>query len=193
MNPNTISPDNTGAIVALVAIIAVVVVGLVIWSIYRRRRTQTLKQQFGPEYQQAVESYGSRKAERELEARQKRVKTFDLRPLTPEQQQRFGASWKDVQARFVDNPSAAVNEADALVKEVMQARGYPMVDFEQRSADISVDHPHVVSHYRAARDIALANRQGRTSTEDLRQALVHYRALFDELLESVPLRKVNVR
>ena len=193
MNPNTLT-DNSGAIVAIVVILAAVVIGLVIWNVYRRRRTRTLKDQFGPEYQTAVESYGPRRAEQELEARQKRVKTFDIRPLTPEQQQRFSASWKDVQARFVDNPSLAVSEADSLVKEAMQARGYPMVDFEQRSADISVDHPHVVSHYRAARDIAMANRQGRSSTEDLRQALVHYRSLFDELLETAPpMRRVNVR
>ena len=102
-------------------------------------------------------------------------------------------AWEKVQTRFVDDPSLAVNEADRLVKDLMQARGYPIADFEQRSADISVHHPNVVSHYRAARDIAVSNRQGRSSTEDLRQGIVHYRALFEDLLEvSPPLRRVNV-
>jgi hypothetical protein len=186
---------NTGVILAVVVVLGVVVGGLLIWDSIVRRRTRALREKFGPEYEQALDTYGgARKAEQELAAREKRVKSFHLHPLTPELHQRFTTAWRDVQARFVEDPARAVGEADDLVKDLMQARGYPVSDFDQRSADVSVDHPHVVSHYRAAREVAVLSREGRASTEDLRRAVMHYRALFEDLLEvSPPLRRVGVR
>jgi len=181
--------DNN-ALIAIVAVVAIVALGLAIWSVVRKRQSAHLRDQFGPEYGKAVETFGGpRSAERELAAREKRVKSFDIRPLSLEQHRQFTREWQEVQTRFVDDPSKAVADADRLVKELMQARGYPMVDFEQRAADISVDHPEVVNHYRSAREIAVTNREGKASTEELRQALVHYRALFEDLLESAPPQK----
>ena len=165
------------------AIVAIAVaVGLIIFL--WRRRSQKLKEQFGPEYKHAVSQYGdTRKAEAELAARERRVRKLDIRPLAHEEHSRFAGLWRKTQARFVDEPSKAVGEADGLVKEVMQARGYPVGDFDQRTADISVDHPNVVTNYRAGREIAGRNRSGEATTEDLRQAMKHYRALFEELAE----------
>jgi hypothetical protein len=172
---------NTTAILLLVLILVVIAVGAVLF--WQRRRSLALRQKFGPEYQRAVNKFGERKAEAELAAREKRVRSFKIRSLTPEEQTRFAGLWTKTQARFVDEPSQAAAEADILVKELMQVRGYPMGDFEQRAADISVDHPNVVSNYRAAREIALRNNAGKATTEDIRQAMVHYRSLFEELLE----------
>jgi len=164
---------NTTAILLLVLIVVVIAVGAVLF--WQRRRSVALQKKFGPEYQHAVGQFGGeRKAEAELAARE----------LTPQEQARFSDSWKKAQARFVDEPSQAAADADVLVKELMQARGYPVGDFEQRAADISVDHPDVVSNYRAAREIALRNNAGKATTEDIRQAMVHYRSLFEELLET---------
>src|SRR5205085_7778008 len=133
----------------------------------------------------AVNQYGDqRKAEAELAAREKRVRKLEIRALASEEQRRFAGAWQKTQARFVDEPSQAVRDADGLVKEVMQARGYPVGDFEQRVSDVSVDHPNVVTNYRAAHDIAARNDSGNATTEDLRQALMHYRSLFEELLET---------
>ena len=174
---------NTTAILLLVLIVVVIAVGAVLFK--QRRRSAALKKKFGPEYQHAVGQFGDeRKAEAELAAREKRVRRLDIRPLRAEEQARFSDAWKKAQARFVDEPSKAAAEADILVKELMQARGYPVGDFEQRAADISVDHPNVVSNYRAAREIALRNNAGKATTEDIRQAMVHYRSLFEELLET---------
>jgi hypothetical protein len=150
-----------------------------------RRRSEQLRQRFGPEYERALKAEGnSRRAEKELEARARRVEALHIRPLVPEDAARFDANWRAVQARFVDDPKGAVTEADRLVGEVMAARGYPVGDFEQRVADISVDHPDVVMNYRAAREIAVQHSRGQASTEDLRQAMVHYRSLFRDLLEA---------
>ena len=174
---------NTTAILLLVLIIVVIAVGVLIFL--GRRRSAALRHKFGSEYRRAVGEFGDqRKAEAELEAREKRVRSLNIRALTPEEQARFADSWKKAQARFVDEPSQAAAYADTLVKELMQARGYPIGDFEQRAADISVDHPEVVSNYRAAREIALRNNAGKATTEDIRQAMVHYRSLFEELLET---------
>jgi type II secretory pathway component PulK len=174
---------NTTAILLLVLIVVVIVVGAFLF--WQWRRSAALKQKFGPEYQRAVGQFGGeRKAEAELAAREKRVRDLDIRTLTPEEQTRFSDAWKKAQARFVDEPSQAAAEADTLVKELMQTRGYPVGDFEQRAADISVDHPNVVSNYRRAREIALRNNAGKATTEDIRQAMVHYRSLFEELLET---------
>ena len=142
-----------------------------------------LRKQFGPEYKHAVDQYGDqRKAEAELAARDERIRKLEIRDLTLEEQNRFSDAWKKTQRRFVDEPSRAVGDADGLVKEVMRLRGYPVGDFDQRSADISVNYPNVVTNYRAAHDIAARNKSGEATTEDLRQAMVCYRSLFEELL-----------
>jgi len=169
----------------VIVAIAVVALAVVAWGLFQKMRTKRLRGRFGPEYERTVRQIGDRrKAEEELEARKKRVEKLTLRPLTPEEQTRFGKEWKAAQTRFVDDPKGAVADANRLVKEVMQARGYPMADFEQRAADISVDHPRVVSNYRSAREIASRCAEGQASTEDLRQAIIYYRELFDELLET---------
>ena len=150
----------------------------------RKKESQTLEKRFGPEYDRAVEEFGSRpKAEAELRARQKRVEQLHIVPLAPAEARRFSESWRVLQGRFVDNPKEVLADADLLVRELMQKRGYPMGDFDRRAADISVDHPAVVEHYRAAHDIALRNRHGDVDTEGMRQAVIHLRALFAELLE----------
>ena len=174
--------SNETVLIVVVAI-AVIAVAIAAWIVFQKVRTKRLRDRFGPEYDRAVATAGSRvRAENELEARRKRVAKIRLVPLTPEQQDRFGKEWAATQARFVDDPVRAVADANRLVKEVMQARGYPMGDFEQRAADISVDHPVVVSNYRAAREIALRAESGKATTEDLRKAVIHYRDLFQELL-----------
>ena len=176
----------------LVVAIAVIAVMAVLWLAMSRRRSQQLRNRFGPEYEHAVRAEKNvRRAEATLEARAKRVDALHIRPLSPDDATRFDASWRGVQARFVDDPKGAVTEADRLVGELMSARGYPLGDFEQRVADISVDHPDVVMNYRAAREIALTHARGQASTEDLRQAMVHYRALFNDLLETGDRREMT--
>jgi len=171
--------------VILGLVLIVIVVAAIGLFIMRRRRSESLRKQFGPEYKHAVQQYGdSRKAEADLAAREKRVRKLDIRGLAPEERSRFEDAWGKTQRRFVDEPSQAVSEADKLIKEAMQTRGYPVGDFEQRAADISVGHPNVVTNYRAAREIAARNNSGKATTEDLRQAMVHYRSLFEELLET---------
>lgn len=173
---------TTTAILLLVLIVVVIAVGAVIFL--QRRRSAALQRKFGSEYQRAVGQFGDeRKAEAQLAAREKRVRSPNIRAITPEEQTRFADSWEKAQTCFVDEPSQAAADADVLVKELMQTRGYPMGDFEQRAADISVDHPEVVSNYRAAREIALRNNAGKATAEDIRQAMVHYWSLFEELLE----------
>jgi len=168
-------------IVALVVL--VVAVAAVAWWFGQRRRTERLKDRFGPEYERTVETTRDRRrAEADLESRQERVEALDIRPLAPGDAARFADRWRVVQALFVDDPARAVDQADTLIGEVMRARGYPVGDFEQRAADISVDHPQVVDHYRVAHRIA-TRRDRDADTEALRQAFVHYRALFGELLD----------
>jgi FtsZ-interacting cell division protein ZipA len=179
---------NQSTLLIVIVVIAIVALAVVAWSVIQRMRTKRLRGRFGPEYERTVQQVGDRrKAEDELEARKKRVAKLTLRSLSSDEQRRFARDWAAAQARFVDDPKGAVADANRLVKEVMQARGYPMGDFEQRAADISVDHPRVVSNYRAARDIAARSAEGRASTEDLRQAVVYYRALFEELLETTQI------
>src|SRR5438093_3123262 len=171
--------------IALIVLVAIVVVGAVAWMMTQRNRTEHLTQRYGPEYQRTLESTGDkREAERELEAREERVKQYEIKPLSAGQRDRYLAKWRETQAEFVDDPSAAIAEADTLVQDVMGERGYPMGDFDQRTADVSVDHPHVVEEYRAAHVIAERHASGGVETEDLRRAMVHYRALFDDLLET---------
>lgn len=168
----------------VIVVAVLVLVGVAAYAMASRRRTGALRERFGPEYDKTVdESGGRRTAESELSERVARRQELDIRPLAPAAADRYSTEWRDVQARFVDSPNAAVGEADRLVIAVLRERGYPMDDFEQRAADISVDHADVVDNYRAAHGISLANDQGRASTEDLRQAMVHYRTLFERLLE----------
>ncbi len=167
----------------LIVVLAIALLAIM-WLAGRRKRSADLRDQFGDEYDHTVREFGDRRqAESELEARRKRVEAFDIRPLSGQDQQRFASEWKTTQAHFVDDPNAAIGEADRLVRDLMQTRGYPMGDFEQRAADISVNHPNVVTNYRAAHSIALDNERGAADTEALRQAMVHYKALFEELLE----------
>jgi FtsZ-interacting cell division protein ZipA len=171
-------------IILVVAIVVVVAIAFAAWSMSQRKRSDRLRTQFGPEYDRAVDRLGDRRqAESVLEQRRERVEKLNLRELSPDDRSRFADAWRATQAKFVDSPAAAITDAERLVNEVMQARGYPTHgDFDQRAADISVDHPTVVSNYRDARSIAIKNERGQASTEDLRQAMVHYRALFEDLL-----------
>lgn len=167
--------------VLIVAALALVVIAAVVFALARRRRTAHLKERFGPEYERALAADGG-KAEALLAEREKRVEKLQIHPVPAELRERFVSSWQADQARFVDEPEAAVAEADALVQRVMEARGYPTGSVDQKGSDISVDHPAVMENYRAAHEVALKRERGEASTEDLRQAFVHYRALFDELL-----------
>ena len=172
---------------AMVVIVALVVVGALVWAAMRRRRSGELRSRFGPEYDRVVHDRGSRtRAERELEKRQDRIAKLSIRPLTPGERTHYAELWKMEQVRFVDDPREAVNRADRLVEEVMKLRGYPVAEFEQRAADISVDHPHLVETYRTAHDIAMRNARGQADTEDLRNAMISYRTLFEDLLEDRP-------
>jgi len=165
-------------------VIVVVILAFVAWLVVKNRRQARLRTQFGPEYPRAVRTYGSvARAESALEARRQRVRALEIRPLTVEEADRFAASWRTTQARFVDDPPRAIAEADRLVQAVMDARGYPVGDFEQRVDDISVDHPGVVEHYLAAHRIAASSGHGHAGTEELRQAMMRYRSLFEDLLE----------
>jgi len=178
----------------MIAGIALIAAGVIGWYLWSRRRSEQLRSRFGPEYDRTVHEAGDvRKAEASLQARAKRVERLQLRPLTPEEASRFSAAWQQVQAQFVDDPKGAITGADRLVGEVMTARGYPVADFDQRVEDISVDHPDVVMNYRAARDIALEHERGHASTEDLRQAMVHYRSLFRDLLADAAAREEDVQ
>jgi hypothetical protein len=169
----------------LAAVLIVALIAVAAWAAAQRRRKESgrLQQRFGPEYVRLVNEVGRSKAETELAAREKRVEGLDIVPLSPADATKFRQAWVAIQARFVDDPKASVVEADHLVYDLMAKRGYPMGDFERRAADISVDHPAVVSNYRAARAIALRDDRSEANTEELRKAVVHYRALFQELLE----------
>lgn len=174
---------NTMTLIFICVLIGIAILGIAALFFLRKRRTEGLRTQFGPEYDRALQESGDRRhAEASLEERKERVERFKIQPLKPGDSARFTESWRRVQARFVDDPNGAVTEADQLLGEVMSTRGYPVSDFEQRTADISVDHPRVVENYRAAHEIALRHAQGKASTEDLRQAMIHYRTLFVDLV-----------
>ena len=167
----------------LIAVVVLVIVWLV-WRQNRKRKSDQLQEQFGPEYDRAVKTKGGRsEAESELQARAKRRDKLDIRPLSPAAREGYERSWKDAQADFVDRPTEALGEADRIVQEVMKERGYPVDVFEQRSADLSVDHPTLVSNYRDAHSTTKQAASGDASTEDMRQAMQKYRSLFEELLE----------
>ena len=178
----------------VIAAVAAIVFLAVLWSATRARRTQSLQDRFGREYDRTVEHVGDKSdAERELREREKRHEQLNLRPLSPPQRQRYVDEWQVTQGRFVDDPSGAVAEADRLVQRVMKDRGYPVDDFEQRVADISVEHPDLVEKYRTAHGVAQASERGEASTEDLRHSVRHYRALFLELLDVEDVDDVTSR
>ena len=176
--------DKTTIIIVLAALVAVAAIAAAVWMYLQKKQTERLHSRFGTEYDRLAAAEGDRgRAEKALHEREKRVEKLNLVPLSPEDRDRLAGAWQLEQAGFVDDPRTAVANADKLVNEVMKARGYPMGDFEQRAADISVDHSLVVTNYRIAHDIALRDRGGETSTEELRTALLHYRMLFEDLLE----------
>lgn len=183
--------DQHQLTILIAVVVAVAVIAVISFILARKRRSQNLREKFGPEYDRVVKKEGEvRRAEGVLEMRAKRREKFELRRLSSASHSDFADRWRIVQQQFVDDPKGSVSRADGLVNELMVARGYPMGDFEQRASDISVDHPVVVENYRAAHEIALRQSRGQSSTEDLRRAMVHYRSLFDELLEnSQPVRK----
>ena len=173
---------STAAWILIAVAIVLILIAIVAFTL-RQRRSASLRRRFGPEYDRTLSRSGDRsRAERDLESRVKRREQLEVRPLVGAARERYRQEWTRVQAAFVDAPSEAIRNGDRLVVTVMRERGYPMDDFEARAADVSVDHPRVVEDYRAAHKISLANRENQASTEDLRQAMVHYRALFTELL-----------
>jgi hypothetical protein len=183
-----------------IVIALAIIVGFFVWQ---RERGGRMQDKYGREYNRAVDELGRVRAERELASREKRVRHFDLTPLTREQRNRFVTSWRVIQEQFVDDPSGAVAQGDRLVEDVIDARGYPIADFDQRVSDLSVYHSRIVDHYRALREIGQRHRRQEASTEDLRQALVHFRAVFEDLLEDrehaservveVPVERDDVR
>jgi hypothetical protein len=181
MNLNLTDPK-----LIVLAAVVILVIAVLAWLYMRRRRTTTadLRRRFGPEYERAVREHGSeRKAEEKLADREKRVEKLNIRDLDPMEHERFSKRWQSVQSRFVDSPKGAVTEADDLVSSLMKTRGYPVSDFNQRAADISVAHPRVVENYRSAHEIALRVGKHEATTEDLRTAMIHYRSLFEELVQ----------
>jgi len=168
-------------------LIAIVVLFLALAAVVllylRTRRSKALHERFGPEYERTVREAGNLRGEAMLEKREKRVRRYDIRPLAAAARDRYVKQWRLMQAKFVDDPDKTVGDADRLLSEVMAERGYPVADFDQQAADLSVHHARVVEHYRAGHAIALSHARGRASTEDLRQALIHYRELFKELVQ----------
>lgn len=168
---------------AIVIVAVTLVAAVVMWRALAARRTRSLRESFGPEYDRTATAVGDRRAaEAELASRRERRDQLDIRPLPAEARQRYARQWDTVQTQFVDSPPAAIAAADGLVSSVMADRGYPIDDFEQRAADVSVDHPAVVENYRQAHEISARSARGEATTEDLRQAMQNYRSLFDELL-----------
>jgi hypothetical protein len=187
---NTVPPNTLILVIVLVVVAIAAVAGILL---HKQKQSQRLRRRFGPEYGRTVTELGGQtKAETELKKREDRVARLNITPLTPTDAARFTQAWNGLQSRFIDNPKGVVAEADQLVRELMTKRGYPMGDFERRAADISVDHPGVVATYRAAQVIAARDMRGEADTEELRKAVVHYRTLFDELLEVTPVKGVDL-
>lgn len=179
---------SASAVIAIVVVVIVAVIGIALLVV--NQRSKRLRERFGPEYTRTLEETGSRvRAEAKLQKLQNRVEHYQITPLSSETRARFVADWHKIQSRFVDDPRGALTEADRLIQEIMATRGYPVVEFEQRAADISVDHPLVVEQYRSGHEISLRHAQGRASTEDMRQAMIHYRALFGELADEPELNR----
>ena len=178
-------------LILVVAVVLLIAAGLGVWLAMRSRRSQNLREKFGPEYDHTLEKEGDRRtAEATLKEREKRVTKLDIRALDQTERDRYHGEWINIQAGFVDDPSKSVEAANRLITEVMIARGFPVADFEQRAADLSVMYPNFVSNYRNAQAIALKNKQNGTSTEELRQAMVYYHSLFEELLGSAEVKEV---
>ena len=175
MNSETLMLVGMGVVVLLL--------GLAAWAYTSRRRRANLRERFGPEYERTVEAVGPARADSVLRERADRINRFNLRKLTQDQADAFAREWRRIQSHFVDDPAGAVGEADQLITQVMTARGYPFEDFDRRSDDLSVDHPVVVQNYRTARTLALRRQRGEAGTEEMRQAVINYRALFNELLD----------
>jgi hypothetical protein len=176
--------------VIVVIVIAVIAVAVIAFALYRVRQSQQLRARFGPEYTRVVEETGSRvRAEKRLSKLEERVERFHIHPLSAAARTEYVESWRVIQARFVDDPQHALADADQLIRDVMSGRGYPVADFEGQAADLSVNHPLVVEHYRAGHEIAVRQAKGRASTEDLRQAMIHYRKLFADLVEEPQLAR----
>ena len=184
---------NTTAVIIFASVLAIAILAIVGLMLGRKRRSAKLRTQFGgAEYDRALQQGGSRRhAEAGLDKRADRVESLHIRPLGPNDRARFAESWTKVQARFVDSPGGAITEADQLLGDVMSTRGYPVSDFEQRAADISVDHPLVLENYRSAHGIAVRQTRGQASTEELRQAMIHYRTLFDELVSEPEMARAQ--
>ena len=175
----------TTATLLIIGVVVVVVAAILAWYVLRQERSKKLKSQFGPEYTHAIQQYGDQaKAEDALMARQKRREKLPLHSLSIQDRESFASKWHQAQSQFVDDPARSIQDADRLVCELMTARGYPMQEFDNRAEDLSVDYPLVVKNYRAAHAIAVRHDEAQASTEELRQALVYYRDLFDELLEA---------
>lgn len=173
----------------LIGVAAILVVGIIVWQAMAQRRSSQLRERFGPEYDRLESDLDTRReVEDELRHREERREELNIEPLPEESRERYTESWRDVQAQFVDDPRGAIGTADKLLKQVMSERGYPIEDFEQRAADLSVDHPEVVQNYREGHRIAEASKRDDASTEDLRQAMKHYRALFEDLVGPAPER-----
>jgi len=179
--------STTAVVLIVVAIIAIAVIA---FALFRTRQSQRLRARFGPEYGRVVEETGSRvRAEQRLSKLEQRVERFHIHPLTAAARTQYVEAWRVIQARFVDDPQHALADADQLLREVMSNRGYPIADFDRQAADLSVHHPHVVEHYRAGHEIAVRQAKGRAGTEDLRQAMIHYRKLFADLVEEPQLAR----
>jgi hypothetical protein len=170
----------------IAVVVVLVILGAILGPIFaRRKRSERYHDQFGPDYDRTVKTMGNeKKAQTEMDERQKHVETLNIRPLSVSERERYLADWAAVQAKFIDQPGQATVEADHLIMEVMQIRAYPVSDFEQRAADVSINYPALVSNYRAAREIAIKNERHQADTEELRQAMIYYRSLFDELLKT---------
>jgi hypothetical protein len=171
-------------ILVAIAVVVLIGVGIAAWLISQKQRSRQLQEKYGPEYDYTVEKFGDRReAEIALQEREQRVRKLDIRSLGNDEKESFLDQWNEIQAAFVDHPSASVEAANGLIKSVMTARGFPVADFEQRAEDISVEYPNFVVHYRSAHEIAVRNQEGGATTEELRQSMVHYRTLFEQLLE----------
>jgi LPXTG-motif cell wall-anchored protein len=184
--------DQTTTIYIVAGLLIVLLVIAVLISL-RRRKTRQLQSRFGTEYDHAVEAAGGRgKAEADLREREKRIDKLDIRPLTETEREFYLTAWDKLQAQFVDDPAACVTQADQLLGVVMTTRGYPVADFDQRAGDVSVEYPDVVEHYRAAHAIALLQARNDATTEEQRQAMIHYRTLFDELVGLPAIARVKL-
>jgi len=187
-----INPADPKFIIGLVVILAIILIGVAVYVSNRRKTTSKLRQRFGSEYDRAVLKHGSEsKAQANLEALESRVDHLHIRELTAAERERYIADWQIIQARFVDHPKGSVTEADELVSSLMRDRGYPVAEFDQRAADISVNHPRVVEHYRSGHAVAVRLGSDEATTEDMRTAMIQYRTLFDELLQIRSAKEIS--